>query len=262
MYVALAFFLSYAGLFGSWILMPQEASYTVLASYYGIFFTVLGPTLAAIIVCLSYEDEGKDQLKAIWWSLKPSLSQVYLYLLLPSFSLLYALLVISLAGPDFAYLLSALGHEWEILLAHAFLQIFMVGILEETGWRGWMLPHLCQKFHLAKATIILAVIWGLWHFPKLFGPLSVSGPFIILGLATSVILSFLWFSYQGNLFLLAIAHGSINFPVFYMENLSERSYFGNGHILTAWLLYSLGFVFFAILLIVRQPGMWLAKATN
>lgn len=154
----------------------------------------------------------------------------------------------------------ATGREWQYLLGHLLLQLFMVGILEETGWRGWMLPHLFKKYNLAKATMILAPVWCLWHLPKLLGPLAVSGPFLIISLAASVILSFLWFQYQRNLFLLAIAHGSVNFPIFFLEHLSEQAYVSSDELLLSWQYYAAGFALLAIGVVLSKPKTWYAKS--
>ncbi len=36
---------------------------------------------------------------------------------------------------------------------------------EELGWRGYLLPSLCEKYSYLKATIISSIIWGIWHAP-------------------------------------------------------------------------------------------------
>lgn len=36
---------------------------------------------------------------------------------------------------------------------------------EETGWRGFALPRLLERFDPLTAAIILGVIWGVWHAP-------------------------------------------------------------------------------------------------
>ena len=46
------------------------------------------------------------------------------------------------------------------LLAYAFF--------EEIGWRGFLLPHLQEKYAAWTATLYLTVIWALWHTPFFF----------------------------------------------------------------------------------------------
>ncbi len=39
------------------------------------------------------------------------------------------------------------------------------GGLEEIGWRGILQPQLEKSMSFCKATIIVAIIWSIWHFP-------------------------------------------------------------------------------------------------
>jgi membrane protease YdiL (CAAX protease family) len=45
------------------------------------------------------------------------------------------------------------------------LPFITYSILEEFGWRGFLLPHLQERNTAFRATIILTVIWALWHLP-------------------------------------------------------------------------------------------------
>jgi len=45
---------------------------------------------------------------------------------------------------------------------------------EEYGWRGYLLPRLLPLGEL-KATLIVALIWALWHVPILLIGLELSG---------------------------------------------------------------------------------------
>ena len=39
---------------------------------------------------------------------------------------------------------------------------------EEIGWRGLVLPKLLEKMSPLKATLILSLVWGIWHIPLWF----------------------------------------------------------------------------------------------
>lgn len=36
---------------------------------------------------------------------------------------------------------------------------------EEWGWRGYLLPHLLERFSVIPTLIISGIIWGIWHAP-------------------------------------------------------------------------------------------------
>jgi len=56
------------------------------------------------------------------------------------------------------------GPWWWIVRSILFT-LLVVGIGEETGWRGWMLPELQKRFSPLKSSILLGLTWGLWHLP-------------------------------------------------------------------------------------------------
>ncbi len=45
------------------------------------------------------------------------------------------------------------------------LPFITYSVFEEFGWRGFLLPHLQQKYSALKSTIILTIIWASWHLP-------------------------------------------------------------------------------------------------
>lgn len=49
--------------------------------------------------------------------------------------------------------------------------LIFYGFGEEIGWRGFLLPMLQSRLHPVAATLIVSVIWALWHWPLfLFSP--------------------------------------------------------------------------------------------
>jgi uncharacterized protein len=48
------------------------------------------------------------------------------------------------------------------------LSIFMIGPIEEFGWRGYVLDRLQERWNLTVASSILGVLWSLWHLPLFF----------------------------------------------------------------------------------------------
>ena len=50
--------------------------------------------------------------------------------------------------------------------------------MEELGWRGYALPHLLEDRSPIRATLILGLVWGVWHVP-VYGPLGFVVPLIL-----------------------------------------------------------------------------------
>jgi membrane protease YdiL (CAAX protease family) len=86
---------------------------------------------------------------------------------------------------------------------------------EEIGWRGFALVRLASQFGLAGASVLLGVIWAVWHLPLFFiraaDTYGQSFPLYVLQLtAMSVALAWLYWRTGGSLLLVMILHSAIN----------------------------------------------------
>jgi membrane protease YdiL (CAAX protease family) len=41
------------------------------------------------------------------------------------------------------------------------------GFLEEIGWTGFALPHMVHGHRLFSQSVLLGLLWGLWHLPAI-----------------------------------------------------------------------------------------------
>ncbi|MDP4145873.1 MAG: type II CAAX endopeptidase family protein [Bacillota bacterium] len=91
----------------------------------------------------------------------------------------------------------------------------VLGVLgEEYGWRGYLLPELTKSKGKIKATIIVGIVWALFHVPAVFllaKTTGIANPFAICIIQAAVVIIFSFpFSYcyylSGNLIPVLLFH--------------------------------------------------------
>jgi uncharacterized protein len=108
------------------------------------------------------------------------------------------------------------------LLASIFLDIG--GVTEETGWRGFALPLLQARMTPLAATLIVGLMWGVWHFPArpdiLTGAYGLWGGVLLLGvllarfLVLSIVMTYFYNRIGGSTLIAISMHGLHNDSVF------------------------------------------------
>ncbi len=69
----------------------------------------------------------------------------------------------------------------------ALVWVLTFGLGEESGWRGFLLPELNQRFSLRISALLVALVWIFWHLPAFFfNPTYVNMGPGILGWAISL----------------------------------------------------------------------------
>ena len=101
------------------------------------------------------------------------------------------------------------------LMAGAILVSTLTQAGEEVGWRGYALPRLAMHLGLGGASVVLGVIWALWHLPLFVmqgtGSTGQSFPIYLLHVtALSVAISWLYWRTQGSLLLVMLMHAAVN----------------------------------------------------
>jgi CAAX protease family protein len=135
----------------------------------------LGPMIAAGVVTRLTGGSLRAWLRPVWrWRVSP---RWWAYALgLPA--LLYALVTLALQ-------VTGLPVDWSLALdrlpAYAGTFVFVLflgGALEEPGWRGFGLPLLQERYSPVRATLLLGMVWGIWHVP-LLGPAGFVVPMVL-----------------------------------------------------------------------------------
>ena len=93
------------------------------------------------------------------------------------------------------------------------------GLSEEPGWRGFALPRLQAKFSPLVSSLILGVIWSVWHAPARFWGIewgieatSLSDTLVEWVLIVLVTVIFAWFynRTKGSILVTALVHSAMN----------------------------------------------------
>jgi membrane protease YdiL (CAAX protease family) len=90
------------------------------------------------------------------------------------------------------------------------------GGMEEPGWRGMLLPELQRKSSPLVASLLIAVVWSLWHLPLYLNgfytdPLvgGMIGGFVFR-IFLSIFLTWVYNRTGGSLFCMIVLHTSFN----------------------------------------------------
>ena len=95
------------------------------------------------------------------------------------------------------------------------------GLSEEPGWRGFALPRLQAKFNPLVSSLILGVLWAVWHAPGRFGGVeakSVSDTLVewVLIVLVTVIFTWIFNRTKGSVLVTALLHPAMNATTKYL----------------------------------------------
>ena len=194
----------------------------------GTLLTIMGgfgPFIAALIVNRTIAGKEGDnkiirrmvnfQAKPKWWAVSVGI-----------FAALFAIsaLIAGLLGfsrPDRTAGVYLSGGRTSLVLIILLLGSFG----EETGWRGFALPRLQERFRPFQATLILTIVWWLWHLPtywtlplamnavQQFGFFAAFGTQFIVLFALGILCAWVYNGSRNNVFMPVLMHASWNFWV-------------------------------------------------
>ena len=113
--------------------------------------------------------------------------------------------------------LDDLARNWPMIFTSYLPQVLVaavvVGLAEETGWRGFALPRLQDRRGPLVGTAVLAVVWGMWHLPNvLFGGWTGASYalWLVLTIASAFVYTWVFNNTGGSILLAALLHAAIN----------------------------------------------------
>lgn len=224
-YPLVSFFVLAIGL--TWIFMIADAlgSHNMIPFRLSLpLMVVMGymPTLAAVIV--TGATRGKEGVRALFRKLTIVRVGIgwYLFAIL-GLAVIYVVVILlhNLLGylPDMPILSDKLPPLPPLQLVLSIVPMFIViGLIngEELGWRGFALPRLQVKYNALTSSLILGVIWTIFHLPLFF---TVTGSsqadwsfvsFLLSTIAMSVLYTWMYNNTRGSVLLAYLFHGAAN----------------------------------------------------
>ena len=137
-----------------------------------VLLAALGPMVTGItFTYLTRDQEGRrdywkriidfKRISARWY--------VVVFLFVPILNGLAALLDFLIGGSGATWgeaALSFLTNPASIIPSILFATLFP--FIEELGWRGYLLDRLQENYSAIVSSLLLGVLWSLWHFPMFF----------------------------------------------------------------------------------------------
>jgi membrane protease YdiL (CAAX protease family) len=193
--------------------------------YFLLGMVSFAPAISAVIMTAA--NEGKTGVQAI-------ISRLFLW------RVNFKWYLIALLAPLVMELLAFLTHklfgdtspslqftDWiQMFLAQLpWLAIFLVFLVllssgEELGWRGYAMPGLQARYGSVWASLILGLLWGLWHLPMFWIPgssqygLPVPG-FILATIGFTFIYTCIYNGTKGSVLLASVFHAASNLTLTY-----------------------------------------------
>jgi len=190
-----------------------------------LFLGSFGPGLAALI--LSAVQGGRAGVKALLQGYLPWRADFAWYLIaLYGFWVLGLLAILLLGVASLQDVLSQLPRALVNIPAHALTTFLILGPLgEELGWRGYALPRLQAGRAALYASLILGLLWAVWHAPLMLfsewrGDLPLAGFLLLYPLyimALSVIFTWVYHSAQASTLVATVLHAAFNYTIFFLD---------------------------------------------
>jgi uncharacterized protein len=174
--------------------------------------TMLTPMISALIMRLFVSKEG---LKGSLGLLRSPKYYLAALVLPPVFVTAVVFVVQSLGLGEFSWSQATWSVYLMLLLIGLPLTLFTFG--EEYGWRGYLLPRLLPLGEIT-ASVLLGMIWGVWHLPLLLAGLNYPGVNVWLAIivftfvTVALTFTYTWFyvASSGSVLVAAVFHASTN----------------------------------------------------
>lgn len=215
------------------------------------------PTFAGVLMVLfTYDRQGKidffrrvnqpGRIKPAWWAV-----------LLLTFPVIFAATIgldVALGGslPGMVNL-KAVHTNPPVFIPLILLSFLSGPFSEELGWRGFALDPLINRFGFVRASVLLGIVWGVWHLPLYWMPQTWHGQmgfafsgfwaFVLFSVGLSLMMSWVYVHTKHSILAAMLMHLFSNFTGQMLDPLSNQAVLIKGLMIFAIGLVLAGYVF-------------------
>lgn len=175
------------------------------AGNYSISFTQLSPALAVGFISLVLKDRDIiEKIREKFYLNKSTIRWMIPAMTIPFLLIAGSSMILSFFNVEFV--------PWTGSTSFYVLSFFAMLIgstAEEIGWRGYLLPNLQKKYSPFVSSIIVGVLWGVWHL-NFTGGITGFLLYTITIIEMSILMTWLYNRTGGNLIFMSLWHLTIN----------------------------------------------------
>jgi len=144
--------------------------------------------------------------------------------------------------------------QWYLIFP-AFLQVLFFSVLgEEIGWRGFALPQMQKMIGALPASMVLGIIWSLWHLPLFWQadnfhsqlPISL---FLLQSIALTILITWLYNRTGGSLLMVHLFHTASNLTLGVLPIMPENT---GGDLAPLWMAVVLLWLMTLVVLLLTK----------
>jgi membrane protease YdiL (CAAX protease family) len=168
---------------------------------YSVSFTQLSPALAVVFISLILKDKTIiNDIKNHFRVNKTVVKWMIPAIVIPSICIVVSSLIMTYYKIDYV--------PWQgdmLFYVLNFVAILIGSAAEEIGWRGFLLPNLQKKYSPFISSIIVGILWGVWHLNFTGGILGFV-LYTVTIIEMSILMTWLYNKSNRNLVLMTVWH--------------------------------------------------------
>lgn len=134
-----------------------------------------------------------------------------------------------------------------------FVSMLIGSAAEEIGWRGFLLPNLEKKHTPFMSSVIVGILWGVWHLNFMAGIFGFI-LYTVTIIEMSILMSWVYNKSNGSLFLMTVWH--------LVFNLASRIFLWDRFGLQLFIVEAIVFAIPCLLVLVYEVNTYFLKSSE